>query len=683
MRVVASESPLSRGSRATATGREFPAREIHSNESTLKSVNKLKRLLHYTKGESIKRLHRIASPGTMKFKAAASDDMLRRSYSMPITPTNTASATTTTTTTSGGVVLVSSPKALLSASSSSSLGIIAPVRTAKSEEGISISSAHSQTVAAASTADTPTTRRRRGDSTSSNNTGAGGTPSPSKSNHATGSPNSSSNTGAATTSKNSHHKLDRYGFILNMDSRGNIQKLEEHNNTNDGGESESPVHSSINGADNSNNTGSSTTPNGLSSSIDKALVAAGMASTSSTAAASSVPTDATRAAAASQPNAGAPDLARTARRIVKWNDMLAKWTVFGTTAPAPTLDSCNATTTKTATRTVAKRRTRRHALLKKRLRKGIPDSMRATVWPLLCHVDERMQQHPGLYWDLVEKSVGLARTTKTATGITNSSSSPHETTVSLDGDGATTLPVPTNKNRWNGKSKDSVVAESASVVAALEKKQLPVKFDHTKSFKNIQETIERDIHRTFPRHSLFYSDGKSEHASESSDDEEEEEDDRGGIGGGGGGGDDAISIYSADLPQGLCGTAEISSMIRELDLTNRAAALALITRTKSINKNNSNSAANTPNHLKTASSDASQWIHSGNSNGDRINQLKILQDAGGQSRLRRVLKAYSTYDREIGYCQGMNFIAAMFLTLVSEEKAFWMLVGRFLLAVWS
>ena len=46
----------------------------------------------------------------------------------------------------------------------------------------------------------------------------------------------------------------------------------------------------------------------------------------------------------------------------------------------------------------------------------------------------------------------------------------------------------------------------------------------------------------------------------------------------------------------------------------------------------------------------------------------------GQDALRRVLHAYSAYDREVGYCQGMNFIAAMFLTFLTEEEAFWLLV---------
>ena len=40
-----------------------------------------------------------------------------------------------------------------------------------------------------------------------------------------------------------------------------------------------------------------------------------------------------------------------------------------------------------------------------------------------------------------------------------------------------------------------------------------------------------------------------------------------------------------------------------------------------------------------------------------------------------VLKAYSAYDSETSYCQGMNFIAAMLLNHIpDEEDAFWCLV---------
>ena len=54
----------------------------------------------------------------------------------------------------------------------------------------------------------------------------------------------------------------------------------------------------------------------------------------------------------------------------------------------------------------------------------------------------------------------------------------------------------------------------------------------------------------------------------------------------------------------------------------------------------------------------------------------ILNSAtGGQASLRRVLKAYSVRDQDVGYCQGMNFIAGMFLTFMPEEESFWLLAG--------
>ncbi|CCF57152.1 hypothetical protein KAFR_0C01590 [Kazachstania africana CBS 2517] len=42
--------------------------------------------------------------------------------------------------------------------------------------------------------------------------------------------------------------------------------------------------------------------------------------------------------------------------------------------------------------------------------------------------------------------------------------------------------------------------------------------------------------------------------------------------------------------------------------------------------------------------------------------------------LRRILRAFSIYDENIGYCQSLNFIAGLLLLFMDEEKAFWMLV---------
>ena len=47
----------------------------------------------------------------------------------------------------------------------------------------------------------------------------------------------------------------------------------------------------------------------------------------------------------------------------------------------------------------------------------------------------------------------------------------------------------------------------------------------------------------------------------------------------------------------------------------------------------------------------------------------------GQRGLLRVLRAYSVYDTEVGYCQGMGFLAGLLMVYMSEEDAFYMLVA--------
>lgn len=51
-------------------------------------------------------------------------------------------------------------------------------------------------------------------------------------------------------------------------------------------------------------------------------------------------------------------------------------------------------------------------------------------------------------------------------------------------------------------------------------------------------------------------------------------------------------------------------------------------------------------------------------------------DDSHQNKLLRILSAYSNFNLDVGYCQGMNFIAGLLL-LVSgsnEEETFWMFV---------
>ena len=50
-----------------------------------------------------------------------------------------------------------------------------------------------------------------------------------------------------------------------------------------------------------------------------------------------------------------------------------------------------------------------------------------------------------------------------------------------------------------------------------------------------------------------------------------------------------------------------------------------------------------------------------------------LLDGIGRDALRRVLCAYALHNPAVGYCQGMNFLAALLLLLMEEEPAFWCL----------
>ena len=53
---------------------------------------------------------------------------------------------------------------------------------------------------------------------------------------------------------------------------------------------------------------------------------------------------------------------------------------------------------------------------------------------------------------------------------------------------------------------------------------------------------------------------------------------------------------------------------------------------------------------------------------------QFFQDENGQQALYKLSKAYSIYDEEVGYCQGLSFLIASLLLHIPEEQAFNLLV---------
>lgn len=323
---------------------------------------------------------------------------------------------------------------------------------------------------------------------------------------------------------NPDHKLDRFGFIVNMDSHGNLheQHLEYH---------EPPLTSA--------------------------------------------------------------EANTTRRRVKKWKVMVEKWNVPDTLK-------------------FGKGFTYRKIL--QRARKGIPDEERGKIWPIVCSVSQKMKANPGLYANLVQKSV-----------------------VRLD------------------SKIDSPMNET-------------VPFNHTKSFRTIQDTIERDIHRTFPRHSMFCDEKKQDETCDFDECNSSSGDD----------GHDLNSYIETPIvyketdddnqyqSPGICGATELASIMQELELTQKETKI-----------DDSCTPVTVPDEAPSTPTTPTVKISVRLAeDSDAVSPEIVLEGRGGQAAMRRVLKAYSAYDREIGYCQGMNFIVGMLLTLMTEEETFWVLVGE-------
>lgn len=265
----------------------------------------------------------------------------------------------------------------------------------------------------------------------------------------------------------------------------------------------------------------------------------------------------------------------------------------------------------------------------RRLRKGIPDSIRGKVWVALGGGIQKL----GLYQEIVHKTSDAMLETYREMKERHSGGAFNDP---LGLSTTSNLPVQeeTNSNRTSPTSAASTDVSGTPPATTRKRKEekIPTKeedenaanYAATRSFRSIQDIIERDIHRTFPRHNLFYEEER--HRVEQ---------------------DSAAAPTSSSpthlMSSGLC-DPELASLILNLETDIRMANSGETSGPVSnFGANGAGATTNTP---------------------------------GGQAALRRVLRAYSYYDPEVGYCQGMNFIAGMFLTVMSEEEAFWLLVGE-------
>lgn len=255
-------------------------------------------------------------------------------------------------------------------------------------------------------------------------------------------------------------------------------------------------------------------------------------------------------------------------------------------------------------------------------RRGLPDGMRRKAWTALTGVDLIIKAHPGIYDELVDKA-----------------------TVEYE----------------KLHNHDSA---HFSLNSGVEEKIGPV-----------METIDRDLNRTFPKHCLFQSRNEDRdnagHCSTAAEsvcnlenvDSVEEED-----------GED-YDTQSTGLDESL----EVESKRRMFDEANANLKdlRSSINSEQSLDgsaEENDQESVNSVDIFDREEDDDEVNTKGGNSQSRNALSGEALGIGQGQDSLRRILRAYSMYDTDVGYCQGMNFIAAMFLTFLSEEEAFWLLV---------
>ena len=254
-------------------------------------------------------------------------------------------------------------------------------------------------------------------------------------------------------------------------------------------------------------------------------------------------------------------------------------------------------------------------------RRGLPDGMRRKAWTALTGVDLIIKAHPGIYDELVDKA-----------------------TVEYE----------------KLHNHDSA---HFSLNSGVEEKIGPV-----------METIDRDLNRTFPKHCLFQSRNEDKddagHCSTAAEsvcnlenvDSEEEED-----------GED-YDTQSTGLDESL----EVESKRRMFDESIKAFMPSMSSLNSKIRLKILDEEMDDDDKSLDILGEEKGDDEVNTKGGKSLSQNSLSGEAlgigQGQDSLRRILRAYSMYDTDVGYCQGMNFIAAMLLTFLSEEEAFWLLV---------
>jgi hypothetical protein len=252
-------------------------------------------------------------------------------------------------------------------------------------------------------------------------------------------------------------------------------------------------------------------------------------------------------------------------------------------------------------------------------RRGLPEAMRQRAWTALTGVDLIIKARPGKYDELVEQA-----------------------TVEYE----------------KLHNHDSA---HFSLDSGME------------TMGTVLETIDRDINRTFPKHYLFQSrneDNDDDHgraATESNCDHEnvdsEEEED----------GEDH-DTQSTGLDESL----EVESKRRMFDESIKAFMPSMSSLNSKIRLKILDEEMDDDDKSLDILGEEKGDDEVNTKGGKSLSQNSLSGEAlgigQGQDSLRRILRAYSMYDTDVGYCQGMNFIAAMLLTFLSEEEAFWLLV---------